>query len=264
MDTERIEGRQGITLINDLSFPRRRLPVFPSGWLSHTHTYTVTTVNTIMPNEPPSSYGLHIKSAYGVRNTHYHNTLKLHRTIFIAFKIATAHSSLWWEMLLYKRGFLWFKAILENTACVNWNASYYSFHPWKISQWSYWRSKSCGMWRCVLWWVVPDVSEGNISLIFIEHLLFDRGDEGAVIFRNVGKYSANDTASQSGRPPSPNQAITRGFKGRPTRQGRPQMLLYTVAAQPQSKAGCSLTVEMRRSVCPVLVQVASFTVTNPV
>jgi hypothetical protein len=52
MDTERIKGRQGITLINDLSFPRRWLLVFPFGLLSH----TVTTVNTIMPNDPPSTH----------------------------------------------------------------------------------------------------------------------------------------------------------------------------------------------------------------
>lgn len=42
MDTEKIEGRQGITLINDLSFPRRRLPVFPSGCLSHTQSQLST------------------------------------------------------------------------------------------------------------------------------------------------------------------------------------------------------------------------------
>jgi hypothetical protein len=89
MDTERIEGRQGITLINDLSFPRRRLPVFPSGWLSHTHSYNCqhhharwTSVHVCCAKK---------KSRYGVRNTHYHNALNLCRSIFIAFKIATAH-----------------------------------------------------------------------------------------------------------------------------------------------------------------------------
>ena len=76
-------------------------------------------------------------------------------------------------------------------------------------------------------------------------------------------YSANDTASQSGRPPSPNQAIARSFKGRSTRPRQPHRLLYTAVAEPHSKAGCSLTAEMRSSVsyCSS-VQFAPFTVTN--
>lgn len=144
----------------------------------------------------------------------------------------TAHSLFWWETLLYKRGSLRFTAILENTECLKSNASYYTLHPWKILQWSYWRSKSYGMWRRVVWRVVPDVSEGNSSFIFIKHFLFDPEDEGAIIFRNVGNYSEKDMASQSGRPPSPNQVVTRSFKGRFTRPRRPQRLLYAAVAEP--------------------------------
>jgi hypothetical protein len=202
----------------------------------------------------------------GVRNTHYHNTLKLRRSIFIAFKISTAHSLFDGIPPFYiKGGSLWFTAILENTECQNTNASYYTLHPWKISQWSYWRSKSCGTWRRVIWWVVSDVSEGNSSLVFIEHhFIWLWRWRWCYLSKRRELLSEKYTASQSGRAPSPNQAITRSFKGRSTRPGWPQRLLYTAAAQPHSKEGCSLTVEMRRSVCPVSVQSATFPANSPV
>ena len=60
------------------------------------------------------------------------------------------------------------------------------------------RFMSTGMRRRVVWWVILDVSSVAARLSSGVKLL-DSEYKGTTVFRNVGSYSPNDTASHTGR-----------------------------------------------------------------